>query len=239
MAINKNQTNNTMIKCIAIDDEPMALDIIKNHVSRVPFLTLEGAFVDPFKAVTFLNENPVDLVFLDINMPDIDGLELLKHFAKKPFIIFTTAHSEYALQSYEVEAVDYLLKPFDFGRFLLSVNKVKERFSSETAAASDFFFVNTGNQRRRIFYHEIAYVEGEGNYVKYCTANDKILVRSSIKETLGILPSSMFVQIHRSYIVSLQWIDKIEDNHVYIAGNRISIGATYRENFLKTIDGLT
>ena len=224
-----------MITCIAIDDEPKALEIIRNHVARVPFLSLAQTFLDPFEAVAFANDHPVDLVFLDINMPDIDGLQLTKSFSGKPLIIFTTAHSEYAIQSYEVAAVDYLLKPFDFARFLMAVTKAKTRLSPQPIAGSDFFFVNTGSQKRRLVYNEICYIEGEGNYVKYVTKTESVLVRASIRETLAQLPESLFVQIHRSFIVSLQYIDKIEDNHVYIANKMIPVGATWRDAFLKRI----
>lgn len=226
-----------MMNCIAIDDEPRALDIIKSHVSRVDFLELKEVFVDPFKAVSYVRENAIDLIFLDINMPDIDGFDLLKHFGKKPLIIFTTAHSEYALQSYEVEAVDYLLKPFDFSRFLMAVTKAQDKFA-QSSPSSDFFFVNVGHQKKKIKYDEIYYVEGEGNYVNYCTSNGKILVRSTIKDTLSILPATAFVQIHRSYIVALAWIEKIEDNHVHISDTEISISASYKEDFMKMIESL-
>lgn len=227
-----------MIHCIAIDDEPRALEVIKSHAGRVDFLTLEQTFVDPFKAINYVNDHPIDLIFLDINMPDISGFRLLKNLTKKPLIIFTTAHSEYALESYEVEAIDYLLKPFDFARFLLAVTKAKERLSTTLTTSNDFFFINTGNQKHRLFFKELLYVEGEGNYVRYVTKTGKFLVRASIKETLQQLPSTSFMQIHRSFIVALQWVDKIEDNHVHVGNKRMAISATYREAFSKVIDSL-
>lgn len=227
-----------MIKCVAIDDEPKALEVIKNHVARVDFLALLDTFTDPYAAISFVNDHAVALVFLDINMPDINGLQLSKYFKVQPFIIFTTAHSEYALASYELEAIDYLLKPFDFPRFLSAVNKVKERIDSISKFGADFFFVNTGNQRMRLFYIEISHVQSEGNYVTYFTRTDKILVRASLSQTIGLLPAAMFVQIHRSFIVSLQWIEKIEDNHVFVAGHKIAISTTYREKFMARINSL-
>ncbi|MCB0265195.1 MAG: LytTR family transcriptional regulator, partial [Calditrichaeota bacterium] len=127
------------------------------------------------------------------------------------------------------------LKPFDFARFLMAVTKAKTRLSPQPIAGSDFFFVNTGSQKRRLVYNEICYIEGEGNYVKYVTKTESVLVRASIRETLAQLPESLFVQIHRSFIVSLQYIDKIEDNHVYIANKMIPVGATWRDAFLKRI----
>ncbi len=224
-----------MINCVAIDDEPRALQVIENHVARIDFLSLAATFTDPFEGVAYVNENEVDLVFLDINMPDIDGLTLLKNLLRRPLIIFTTAHSEYAIQSYEVEAVDYLLKPFDFARFHLAVTRVNDRLASNKPEAN-FFFVNTGNQKRRIAYADIMYVEGEGNYVNYAMSSGTVLVRSSVKDTLKLLSPQQFVQIHRSFIVALQWIEKIEDNHVHLPGKRIPIGAKYREEFYKMLD---
>lgn len=224
-----------MITCIAIDDEPKALDIIKNHVSKIDFVHLENTFTDPFKALSFLASHPVDLVFLDINMPGVDGIQIARYGKQAALIIFTTAHSEYALESYEVEAVDYLLKPFDFARFLKAVNKAKDRLSAKPLQPGDYFFVNTGNQKKRLLYGEILCIQAGGNYVRY-HATEKILVRASVGDTMSLLPAQLFVQIHRSTIVSLLWIDKVEDNHVFIQNMRFQIGATYREAFLKRID---
>lgn len=227
-----------MIKCIAIDDEPKALEVITSHVSRVDFLSLVATFTDPFKAVTYANEHPIDLVFLDINMPDVTGLELLKNFVEKPLVIFTTAHSEYALESYEVEAIDYLLKPFDFPRFLRAVTKAQQRLPKKESTTASFFFVNAGTKKQRISYDDLLYIEGDGNYVRYHTTTENTMVRSTIKETISLLPTSAFVQIHRSYIVALKAIVKIEDNHVHIGDKKIAIGASYRNDFYEVIKSL-
>jgi len=226
-----------MIQAIAIDDEPSALTIIKSHAAKVSFLNLAATFTNPFQGIEYINDHAPDIVFLDINMPDISGLQLLKNLTKKPLIIFTTAHSEYAVKSYEVEAVDYLLKPFDYARFLLAVTKAKEKLKPTLKSSNPFFFVNTGNQKQRLFYADIYYIEGEGNYVNYHTPKGKTMVRSTIKKTLGLLPQERFLQLHRSYIVALPWIDKIEDNQVFIGDKRIPIGATYRVDFLQKIEG--
>lgn len=229
----------TMINAIAIDDEPRALEIIENHAKKVSFLNLTAIFTDPFQGIEYINEYGPDVVLLDINMPDISGIDLLKNLTKKPLIIFTTAHSEYAVKSYEVEAIDYLLKPFDYARFLLAITKAKDKLqNTKVVTLKNFFFINTGNQKQRLNYSEIYYVEGEGNYVSYYTQNGKLLVRSSIKKTLELLPKNNFIQIHRSYLIALNWIDKIEDNHVFIADKKIAISATYKNHFLEVIDDL-
>jgi len=224
-----------MIKCVAIDDEPKALEIIKNHVSKIDYLQLENVFSDPFKAIKYINESNVELLFLDINMPDIDGMNFVKHLIQKPLIIFTTAHSEYAIESYEVEAIDFLLKPFDFSRFLVATKKAKERLLKFPVITSAFFFVSSGNQKIKLIYDDILFIKGDGNYVTYQTKSDKVMVRASITESQSELPSNTFVQIHRSTIVSLKWVDKVEDNHVYIADNKFPISSTYRESFLRAI----
>lgn len=224
-----------MIQAIAIDDEPRALTIIESHANKVSFLNLVATFTDPFQGIEYINDQTPDLIFLDINMPDISGLDLIKNLTKKPLIIFTTAHSEYAVSSYEVEAIDYLLKPFDYARFLLAVTKVKDKLAISNKPSNPFFFVNTGNQKQRISYAGIQYIEGDGNYVNYYTDQGKVMVRSTIKKTLNLLSSNTFIQIHRSYIVALPWIDKIEDNHVFIGEKKMPVGATYRTAFLKLI----
>ena len=223
------------IKCIAIDDEPRALEIIKNHASKINGLELTASFTDPFEAISYVEFNPVDLIFLDINMPDINGISLSKNFSSVPFLIFTTAHSEYALESYEVDAVDYLLKPFDFSRFYKAVSKVKERQREKRSIQEEFFFVKSGNAKKKLLYEDILFIQAEGNYVMYHTKNDNVLVRSTIKKVLSLLPEKYFVQIHRSIIISLRWIDRIEDNHVYIGDTKHQISSKFRDNFLKRI----
>lgn len=228
-----------MINAIAIDDEPKALKIIENHASRVSFLELKEMFTNPFMALDFLQRNKIDLIFLDINMPDISGLEFSRAILKKEvLIIFTTAHSEYALESYEIESVDYLLKPFEFARFHKAVSKVNERLSLDNKSRTDFFFVNTGNDRTKITFNDISYIKGSGNYVTYYLNDKRVMVRATIKETLSRLPSNFF-QIQRSYIVAISKIDRVKDNHVHIANAKISIGPNYREQFKSKVEGFS
>ena len=227
------------LRCVAIDDEPRALTVLENHASRTELVELLETFVDPFAAIDYINSHAVDLVFLDINMPEIDGMQLARCLTSKPMLVFTTAHSEYAIESYEVDALDYLLKPFDYARFIAAVHKAKSR--REAAAQhipSGFLFVNTGNQKQRIVVDELQYLVSEGNYVRYVTASDSYLVRGSIKETLKLLDASAFVQVHRSYVVALKWVDKIEESGLSIARTQIPLGAKYKASFLSRINHL-
>lgn len=225
-----------MIKAIAIDDEPRALEVIKNHVAKVPFLELSGVFTNPFEALDYINKNRPDLIFLDIKMPDISGIDFLRTLNKgNQMVIFTTAHSAYALESYELDALDYLLKPFEFSRFLKSVSKAQEKLKIKERPVHDFFFINTGQQQQKVFFKEINRIEGDGNYVNYWFNSKKFMVRSTLKETLQLLPAGMFVQIHRSYIIPLHKIDKIQDNHVFIGDESISIGANFKDELMRLI----
>lgn len=226
-----------MIHCIALDDEPKALEIIKHHAIKVPSLSLDAAFTDVYQALKFIDNHAPDLIFLDINMPDINGLQFAQALRTKPLLIFTTAHNEYAIQSYEVEAVDYLLKPFDFARFLQAARRAEERFCRKAVPEKDFFFLKIGNQhQQRVFFHEIYYIEGEGNYVSYITKTGNYLARGSLKNALLLLPSTGFVQVHRSFVVAIRNIEKVENNHVYTGKEKIPIGSTYRETFFKLIE---
>jgi two-component system LytT family response regulator len=225
-----------MINAIAIDDEPKALDIVSTLASRIPFLNLVKSFTNPMEALQYVNDNAIDLIFVDIKMPDISGLDLVQALKKKEcLVIFTTAHSEYALKSYDVQALDYLLKPFDFSRFLKAVTRAQEVLSMRDDLHQDFFFVNTGYQQRKISINDISHLKGDGNYVTYHVNNEKIVVRSTIKEALKLLPPRLFIQIHRSFIISLRKLDKIQDNHAFIGNHKISIGANYKNDFMKSI----
>lgn len=225
-----------MIRAIAVDDEPKALQVIKEHSTMISQLDLVGAFTDPIKALDFLSENTVDLIFLDINMPDISGLEFSRAINNQDMlIIFTTAYSEYAIQSYELSALDYLLKPIEFTRFHKAVAKAVENVKQ----SAKFFFVNTGREQTKIGYDDILFIEGDGNYVTYHLGNTDVMVRSTIKETIARLPSSDFFQVQRSYVVAMKHIDKIQDNHVHIGENKLSIGPSFKEEFMSLVKKLS
>ena len=174
------------MKAIAVDDEPMALEIIKSHASKVPFLNLVATFTDAFKAMEYLQNENVDLIFLDIKMPDISGIELFNCLQKKPLLVFTTAFSNYAIKSFEMDAIDYLLKPFSLARFLQACNKAYELFNARNSNEQNpYFFVKIGNEQHKIIYEEIIYVKADGNYVTLALNNKKkLLIRATFAEAI-------------------------------------------------------
>jgi two-component system LytT family response regulator len=227
------------MKCIAIDDEPFALELIAGYIQKTPFLEFSGAFTNPLKALSFLMNNKVDLIFLDINMPDLSGIQLLKSLSNSPHVVFITAYSEFGAESYDYNAVDYLLKPVKYERFLKAVNKVidisgKENPKVETVRDHDnCIFIKSGTQTLKVALDEILYIEGAGNYMTFFTLNKKIMSLFTMNEIMQILPSGLFVRIHKSYIISIKHIEIIEKTHVIINKKPIPIGITYREHFTK------
>ena len=233
--------------CIAIDDEPKALDILEMFITRVTFLDLQGSFRDPIQGMDFIIKEKPDLIFLDINMPELSGLQLLKTLSNPPLVILTTAYSEHAIAGYELNVVDYLLKPFEFDRFLKAVMKSKELFELKKEGQKlwkkpvrrheDIIYLKSGTKTFRIKTDSILYIEGMGNYVTFYMQDKKIVTYMSIQEVLDLLPQDFFYRIHKSYIVSLKHIDVIEHHRVLIKNHSIPIGQTYRENFSKVIRG--
>lgn len=217
------------MKAIAIDDEPFALEVVKSHASKVPFLELCAVFTDAFKALEYLQREKVDLIFLDIKMPDISGIDFFSSLSKRPLVIFTTAYSEHAVTSFELDAVDYLLKPFSLSRFIKSCNKANELFTLRTSAEpSDFIFVKDGYDQWKINYDDILFLEAAGNYVTFMLKEKKVVTRSTFQEALHLLPADKFVRVHRSYIVAVAKIDKIERHQVTIQKNTVPVSAAYR-----------
>lgn len=230
------------MKCCVIDDEPFALDLICGYIERTPFLELSARFSNPFKAMDFLNQQAVDLVFLDIQMPELSGLELYRALTSPPRVIFTTAYPEFAAESYEYNAIDYLLKPIRYDRFLKAVNKATELLRSEkspvslpSAALAAPLMIKSGTQLLRIYPEDILYVEAAGNYMCFYTREKKFLSLLTMKEALEILPEDMFVRLHKSYLVSLLHLDAIEKHDVVVGGKKIPIGITYREHFFQVL----
>lgn len=215
-----------MIKSIAIDDEPIALDIVSMYAEKTPFLNLEAVFVNAFDAIDYLNKNDIDLLFLDIKMPDISGIDFYNSLARKPLLIFTTAYPEHAVTGFELEAIDYLLKPFAFPRFLKACNKAFEIIRSRTESPTHIF-VKDGFDTVRIALHDILFIEAMGNYVCYVLSDKRLMTRATIKETVATLPKDEFVQVHRSFIVNGNHIEKIERHQLTIASYTIPVSASY------------
>ena len=219
------------MKAIAIDDEPIALDIIKSHASKVPFIELKASFTDAFKALEYLQKESVDLLFLDIKMPDISGIDFFNSLSKKPLVIFTTAYTEHAVTSFELDAVDYLLKPFSLSRFIKGCNKAFELYNFRNASqTTDHLYVKTGYDQVKVLFDDILYLEAAGNYVTFVLKEGIVLSRSTLNEAINQLPANKFVRIHRSYLVSINKIDKIERQQVKINKVVIPVGEAYSQN---------
>jgi two-component system, LytTR family, response regulator len=225
------------VNAIAIDDEPIALEIVRSHASKVPFLDLKAEFTDAFKALDYLQKESVDLIFLDIKMPDISGIDFFNSLSKKPLVIFTTAYSEHAVTSFELDAVDYLLKPFSLARFIKGCNKAYELYNFRNATeATDHLYIKTGYEQVKVFYDDILYLEAAGNYVTFGLADKKILSRSTLNEVINLLPADKFIRAHRSYLVAKNKIDKVERHQVTVNHIRIPVSEAYRQNLLAVLN---
>lgn len=237
-----------MIRCIAIDDEPLALDLIKDYTERIPFLSLESLFENGMEVLDWLKSHSVDLIFLDIMMPDITGIQFLEVLRNKPLVVFTTAYEEYAVKGFELDVVDYLLKPISFDRFLKAVLKVQDRLLSENSngidqlekqkikhAEKDYIFIRTEGVLKRIDLNSICFIEGMKDYLRIHTDKEKIMTLMNFQEMLDLLPGNRFIRIHRSYIVHIDCIEAVESKTVRIKQQRIPISKAYRDAFFERI----
>lgn len=216
------------LKCIIVEDEPLARQILEGYISRIPFLELEGKFEDAIAAMEHLRDNDVDLMFLDIHLPEIKGLAFLKTLVNPPAVIITTAYHEYALEGYELNIVDYLLKPFEFERFLTAVNKVKKR-SHAAETSKDHLFVNIQLKKVKIYFSEILYIESQKEYIRIVTEDNSYLTKMSTHEIESLLPESHFKRIHRSYIIATHKVRSFNSEMVEINGNNIPVGRGYKD----------
>lgn len=231
------------INCVIVDDEPVARNILETFVAKIPNLNLVKSCKNAMEAFEVSNSQNIDLFFLDINMPDISGLSLAKTINKKSKIIFTTAYREYAVDGFDLQAVDYLLKPIAFDRFLQAVNKFFETQSviskqveiKETSVKNDYIFVRSERKMVKINFDEILYVESLSDYIKIHTKNKVLVTRETISNLEMKLPSQQFLRIHRSYIVNLNKTDSYTNEFVEIEKNAIPISRTYKENVLKKL----
>jgi DNA-binding LytR/AlgR family response regulator len=235
------------IRCIAVDDEPLALEKIKGYISKIEYLELLECFSNAADAMSFLRQHKVDLMFLDIQMDELTGIQMLESMAVKPAVILTTAYDEYALKGYELDVSDYLLKPISFQRFLKAVDKVyyeidKLSMSHDSSddkdvskKSPDYLFIKSGHTTVRITIHEILFIEGMKDYLRIWTENEKIMTLMSFKALEEKLPPNSFIRIHKSYLVALDKIDRVERNRIKIGGELLPVGESYRRQFLERI----
>jgi DNA-binding LytR/AlgR family response regulator len=222
------------IKCIIIEDEPLAVKVLTDYISQVPFLELNGSFKDAILATDYLRDHQADLIFLDIHLPKLKGMAFLKTLKHPPAIIITTAYHQYAVEGFEMNVTDYLLKPFDFERFLVAVTKVKTARTAipgneEARAAKDHLFLNVQKKKVKILFQDIIYIESQREYIKIVTTKGEYLSKMSTHEIEDLLPPTQFKRIHRSYIISLSKIDSYTSEEVEVSGISIPIGRGYRE----------
>ncbi|GAL77832.1 LytR/AlgR family response regulator transcription factor [Algibacter lectus] len=237
--------SNIKITCVIVDDEPMALNLVETYVQKTPFLELKQKCSSAIEAMEFIKEQPVDLLFLDIQMPDLTGIEFSKMLPKETRVVFTTAFDQYALEGFKVEALDYLLKPFDYAEFLAAANKANHYFSllkgtpqNEVSEVKEFLFVKSEYKQLRIKLSDVLYFEGLKDYIKiWLKDNPKpILTLMSLKSLQEELPESQFLRVHRSFIVSLKNIEVIERSQIIINNQRITVSEQYKSAFLEFVN---
>lgn len=226
-----------MITAIALDDEPLAIDVIKNYCQKVDEVKLVATFTEAGPALKYVEQNPVDLLFLDINMPAISGIDFYKKVSKNTMVIFTTAYSEYAVEGFNLNAVDYLLKPFDFKRFQQAVDKIKEYHNYAQLKEHEqpqYMFVKVDYSMVKVHFDEIAYIEGLDNYLKINFDNGKsLLVRMSMKTISEKLPATEFIRVHRSFIIPFSKVVSVRNKTIYLDKKEIPIGTNYVDDVMK------
>jgi DNA-binding LytR/AlgR family response regulator len=219
-----------MLKAIVIDDEPLALEVIKGLTEKVTFVELTGYFTSSSEAREFMQTNKVDLLFLDIRMPDISGIEFLRSIPERPMVIFTTAYSKHAVEGFELDAIDYLLKPFSLIRFLKACNKAYEQYElkrnkQSSSSGLSHVFIKSGYEQIKVELSSILYAEGSGNYVTLVLEKQKIV--STMSEAEALLPAAGFIRVHRSYIVSRKHIQKVDKKTIWVQQTEIPVGLAY------------
>jgi len=221
------------MKCVIVEDEPLAVKVLSDYISQVPFLELSGTFKDAILATEYLGDNTVDLIFLDIHLPKLKGMAFLKTLTNPPSVIITTAYHQYAVEGFSMNVTDYLLKPIEFERFLVAVNKVKssqtEKQRATENAEKNFVFLNVQKKKVKILFSEIIYIESQKEYIKIVTTKRDYISKMSTHEIETILPSNLFKRIHRSFIVSVSKIESYTAEAVEVNGVSIPIGRGYRD----------
>ncbi|TDB59549.1 LytR/AlgR family response regulator transcription factor [Arundinibacter roseus] len=233
------------LTCYIIDDEPLAQEILEEYIAKVPFLELMGSFVSPLDAAAQLDQDKPALLFLDINMPDLDGLSFIPMLKPRPMIILTTAYDQYALKAFDLEVKDYLLKPFSFERFYQGVLRLYQETGFKqpphiqmTLAEPRYIFLKVGHRIQRISTVDILFIEGMKDYLRIHTIKEKIMTLLSFAQLEELLPAQDFARVHRSFLVAINKIDHIEKNRIQIAGHTIPISDTYGDGFFKKLKGV-
>jgi DNA-binding LytR/AlgR family response regulator len=225
-----------MINCIIVDDEPLAAALLEKHISGIEHLKLTGKAENAMDAYKLLQTRPVDLMFLDIQMPHLTGIDFLKSLPKKPLTIFTTAYRDFAIEGFELEAVDYLLKPITFERFFRAVERV---LRNRTDAGEDFIIIKAEGMNRKVFVQEILYFESQGNDIKMVLVNNEIIIsKSTITDFESVLSGKGFVRIHRSFIINSQFIKAFNNNEVILGPYPIPVGRSYKSEFNALVKGI-
>ena len=223
-----------MITCIAIDDEPMALEVIERYCAKSDLVELKAVFREPVKALEYLGREKIDLILLDINMPDISGMQLMGTLVPRPLVIFTTAYSHYAVESYTLNAIDYLLKPIPFERFLAAVNKAVAAVAGRSGVMGNTeeptIFIKSGPQTHQVRVRDILFLEKDGNYITAHLKDRNILIRENMGDVFDLVPAADFIRVHKSYIVAIKHISMIEVHQLTINNEKIPVGSTYRES---------
>jgi two-component system, LytTR family, response regulator len=221
------------IRSIIIEDEPLAVKILTDYILQVPFLELQGTFKDAIRATDFLRDNDTDLIFLDIHLPKLKGMAFLKTLVNPPAVIITTAYHQYAVEGFSLSVTDYLLKPIEFERFLIAVNKVKtaqkDQRPNESQETRDFIFLNMQKKKVKILFSEILYIESQREYIKIMTTKKEYLSKMSTQEMEALLPAHLFKRVHRSFIVSISKIDSYSSEEVEVNGITIPVGRGYKD----------
>ncbi len=220
------------IKCLAVDDEPLAIKIIEKYISELPQLSLVGTCSNALDALSFMKTNDVDLIFLDINMPKLSGISFVRTLKNPPLVVFTTAYPEFAIEGFDLEAVDYLLKPFSIERFIKAVEKVENKIKllhNANEKEADHIFIKSDKKLFRVLFDEILYVEAYGDYVKIYTKERMLLTKQKFSVLIAELPENRFLQIHRSYVISISALEFLEGNSVQVAGRKLPISGGYKQ----------
>ena len=215
-------------RCIIVEDEPLAVRVLVDYISQVPFLELQGTFKDALLATEFLRDNTTDLIFLDIHLPKLKGMAFLKTLANPPDVIVTTAYHQYALEGYEMNVTDYLLKPIEFERFLVAVNKVRNA-QVEKNEERDYIFLTVQKKKVKILFSEIVYIESQREYIKIVTTKKEYLSKISTQEIEDMLPGSLFRRVHRSFIIAVSKIDSYTADTIDVNGISIPVGRGYKD----------